>query len=161
MGAVWQHPASGSMSARCASYIVRRQLRKGPHGDWKLGPIAANFAGSALVTRDQANWRGTVVGAGTDSGSASRTKGEIVYRLEPFDEGAGTRVDLYVLYNLQGSLSRNSRGRAWRRNSPDNSLPNSRKNCSSQLSGGQPTAAASQPLDLGRMLRLASLAWLK
>jgi carbon-monoxide dehydrogenase small subunit len=126
----------------------------------KLGPIAANFTGSALVTRDQANWRGTFVGAGTDSGSASRTKGEIVYRLEPFDEVAGTRVDLYVLYNLQGSLAQFSRS-GLAQEFARQLVAKFAENCSSQLSGGQPTAAASPPIDLGRMLRLASLAWLK
>jgi aerobic carbon-monoxide dehydrogenase small subunit len=126
----------------------------------KLGPIAASFTGSALVTRDQANWRGTIVGAGTDSGSSSRTKGEIVYRLEPIDEGAGTRVDLYVLYNLQGSLAQFSRS-GLAQEFARQLVAKFAENCSSQLGDGQPTAAASQPLDLGRMLRLASLAWLK
>src|SRR5215831_17108069 len=60
----------------------------------KLGPIAAAFAGSAMITRDPANWSGTVVGAGSDGGSGSRTRGEIAYRLEPADQDKATRVDL-------------------------------------------------------------------
>jgi aerobic carbon-monoxide dehydrogenase small subunit len=75
----------------------------------KLGPIAASFAGSAVITRDAASWSGTIVGAGSDSGSGSRTKGEIAYRLESRDQDSATRVEVVVLYNLQGALAQFSR----------------------------------------------------
>jgi hypothetical protein len=75
----------------------------------KLGPIAASFAGSAIITRDAPNWSGTIVGAGTDSGSGSRTKGEIAYRLGSVDQDVATRVEVTVLYNLQGALAQFSR----------------------------------------------------
>jgi hypothetical protein len=41
----------------------------------KLGPISATFAGSAQIARDATNWAGTIVGAGSDGGSGSRTRG--------------------------------------------------------------------------------------
>jgi len=75
----------------------------------KLGPIAATFAGSAAITRDLQNWSGTIAGAGSDGGSGSRTRGEIVYRLEEANGGAATRVAVTVLYSLQGSLAQFSR----------------------------------------------------
>jgi carbon-monoxide dehydrogenase small subunit len=75
----------------------------------KLGPIAATFAGSAAITRDPQNWSGTIAGAGSDGGSGSRTRGEIVYRLEDANGGATTRVAVTVLYNLQGPLAQFSR----------------------------------------------------
>ncbi|WP_029585718.1 2Fe-2S iron-sulfur cluster-binding protein [Bradyrhizobium sp. URHD0069] len=126
----------------------------------KLGPIAASFAGSALITRDPANWSGTIVGAGTDSGSGSRTKGEIVYRLGPIEQDEMTRVDLSVLYNLQGSLAQFSRS-GLAQEFARQLVAKFAENCSSQLGGGQPAAPASQSLDVGKMLWLASLAWLK
>jgi carbon-monoxide dehydrogenase small subunit len=126
----------------------------------KLGPIAASFAGSALITRDSANWSGTIVGAGTDSGSGSRTKGEIVYRLESTDQGQATRIDLAVLYNLQGSLAQFSRS-GLAQEFARQLVARFAANCSSQLGGGQPVPSKSQSLDVGGMLWLASVAWLK
>ncbi len=75
----------------------------------KLGPIAATFAGSAAITRDPQTWSGTIAGAGSDGGSGSRTRGEIVYRLEDVNGAAATRVAVTVLYNLQGPLAQFSR----------------------------------------------------
>lgn len=75
----------------------------------KLGPISASFAGSAAIERNEADWSGTIIGAGSDSGSGSRTRGEIAYRLTPLDQDAATRVEVTVLYNLQGALAQFSR----------------------------------------------------
>jgi carbon-monoxide dehydrogenase small subunit len=75
----------------------------------KLGPIVAAFAGSAVIERDDATMTGTIRGAGSDGGTGSRTKGEIVYRLLPEAGGARTRVDVTVEYNLQGTLAQFSR----------------------------------------------------
>ena len=74
----------------------------------KLGPIAAGFAGSAVVQRDDAALTGTAKGAGSDTASRSRTRGELTYRLAP--EGAdATRVAIAVEYDLQGPLAQFSR----------------------------------------------------
>jgi carbon-monoxide dehydrogenase small subunit len=75
----------------------------------KLGPIVAAFAGSAVIEREDATMTGTIRGAGSDGGTGSRTKGEIVYRLLPEAGGARTRVDVTVEYNLQGTLAQFSR----------------------------------------------------
>ena len=82
---------------------VKGQLRV------KLGPMAASFAGSATVQRDDAAMTGVAKGAGTDSGSRSRTRGELSYRLTPEASGAQTRVVVTVQYELQGPLAQFSR----------------------------------------------------
>ena len=73
----------------------------------KLGPISASFAGSATVERDDAAKSGVIRGAGTDTGSRSRTRGEVRYSLAP--EAQGTRVVIIVEYDLQGPLAQFSR----------------------------------------------------
>jgi len=73
----------------------------------KLGPMSASFAGTATVERDDAAKSGVSRGAGTDTGSRSRTRGEVRYRLLP--EGSGTRVAITVEYDLQGPLAQFSR----------------------------------------------------
>ena len=73
----------------------------------KLGPMAASFAGSATVERDEAAMSAVVKGAGSDGNSRSRTRGQLAYRLAP--EGAGTRVAVAVEYDLQGPLAQFSR----------------------------------------------------
>ncbi len=75
----------------------------------KLGPMAASFAGSATVQRDEAAMTGSAKGAGTDSGSRSRTRGELGYRLAPEAGGQQTRVTVTVQYDLQGPLAQFSR----------------------------------------------------
>jgi carbon-monoxide dehydrogenase small subunit len=75
----------------------------------KLGPMAASFAGSATVQRDDAQMTGTAKGAGTDSGSRSRTRGELSYRVSPEAGGQQTRVAVTVDYDLQGPLAQFSR----------------------------------------------------
>jgi aerobic carbon-monoxide dehydrogenase small subunit len=74
----------------------------------RLGPILAAFAGSAVIERDEQALRGVIRGAGSDRGTGSRTKGDVVYRLAPEGEGQ-TRVSIIVDYNLQGALAQFSR----------------------------------------------------
>jgi carbon-monoxide dehydrogenase small subunit len=74
----------------------------------KLGPIAAGFAGSAAVERNEAAMTGVAKGAGSDNASRSRTRGELTYRLAP-EPGGATRVHVAVEYNLQGPLAQFSR----------------------------------------------------
>ena len=75
----------------------------------KLGPIVAAFGGSAVIERNEAEMRGVIRGAGNDKGTRSRTKGDVLYRLVPTDDAAGTKVDIAVEYNLQGALAQFSR----------------------------------------------------
>jgi aerobic carbon-monoxide dehydrogenase small subunit len=119
----------------------------------KLGPILAAFAGSAVIERDDQALRGVIRGAGSDRGTGSRTKGDVVYRLAPEGDDR-TRVSIIVEYSLQGALAQFSRSSLaqdlGRRLVADFAL-----NLNAKLTG---TAAApetpSAPLNVGR------LAWL-
>ena len=74
----------------------------------RLGPMKASFAGAASLERRDADHSGMIRGAGTDSLSGSRARGDIGYRLE--QAGAGTRVTVSIDYSLQGPLAQFSRG---------------------------------------------------
>jgi carbon-monoxide dehydrogenase small subunit len=128
----------------------------------KLGPIAASFAGSAVIARDAANWSGTIVGAGSDSGSGSRTKGEIAYRLESHDQDAATRVEVVVLYNLQGALAQFSRSglaQEFARHLVDQFAAN----IGAQFGGNgvMPPGAAGSSLNVGRLMWSVAKGWFR
>ncbi len=74
----------------------------------KFGPIAAAFNGSAVLERDDGARSGLLRGAGTDSISQSRAKGDVGYRIVALDEGR-TRVDITLDHMLQGALAQFSR----------------------------------------------------
>jgi carbon-monoxide dehydrogenase small subunit len=75
----------------------------------KLGPISANFRGAARIERDLETLSGRIVGIGTDQRSRSSTQGEIRYHLVPIEQGAATRVELSIGYNLRGMLAQIAR----------------------------------------------------
>ncbi len=75
----------------------------------KFGPMRAAFAGGASLERDDAARRGVIRGAGQDSLSSSRARGDIAYRLADAGGGA-TRIALSIDYSLQGPLAQFSRG---------------------------------------------------
>jgi carbon-monoxide dehydrogenase small subunit len=120
----------------------------------KLGPISASFAGSAMIARDPANWRGTIVGAGSDGGSGSRTRGEIAYQLEPTNQDTATRVDISVDYNLQGPLAQFSRS-SLAQEFARQLVTRFAANCRNQLGGNPPIASASGSLQVGNLFWLA------
>ena len=126
----------------------------------KLGPISASFAGTAMITRDPENWRGTIVGAGSDGGSGSRTRGEIAYRLEPLDQDEATRVDISVDYNLQGSLAQFSRS-SLAQEFARQLVGRFAANCSALLSGTLPAQPSNDSLRVGNFLWLAVTAAIK
>ena len=126
----------------------------------KLGPISASFAGTAMITRDPANWRGTIVGAGSDGGSGSRTRGEIAYKLESVGQHEATRVDISVDYNLQGSLAQFSRSNLAQEFARQ-LVARFAANCSALLSGTLPANASTASLRVGNFLWLAVTATLK
>jgi carbon-monoxide dehydrogenase small subunit len=71
----------------------------------KIGPIAATFAGAAVIDRDASSHSGTIRGSGRDTRAGSATRGSIAYRLVPTDDGRSTRVDITVGYALTGALA--------------------------------------------------------
>lgn len=74
----------------------------------KVGPISAEFAGTAQITRDEATRSGTILGSGRDARSNSATSGRITYAVTAAADG-GTRVTLDVGYTLTGMLAQFSR----------------------------------------------------
>ena len=75
----------------------------------KFGPMRASFAGAATLERDEAGKRGMIRGAGQDSLSSSRARGDIGYQLFAAGSGA-TRIAISIDYSLQGPLAQFSRG---------------------------------------------------
>jgi carbon-monoxide dehydrogenase small subunit len=75
----------------------------------KVGPIAADFGGTADVTRDEATQTGTIDGSGKDKRSNSATRGLIGYRVKPGSNPDETQVDLTIGFTLTGALAQFSR----------------------------------------------------
>jgi carbon-monoxide dehydrogenase small subunit len=126
----------------------------------KLGPISASFAGSAVIARDPANWSGTIVGAGSDGGSGSRTRGEIAYKLEIDGRDEATCVEISVQYNLQGPLAQFSRS-GLAQEFARQLVVQFAANCSSQLGDSQPARSTGTSLHVGGLLWLVVRGWLK
>lgn len=74
----------------------------------QFGPMSASFNGAARLERDEASRSATLRGAGQDSVSKSRANGDVAYRLVEVDATA-TRVEVDLLYSLQGPLAQFSR----------------------------------------------------
>ena len=74
----------------------------------KFGPISAAFNGSAQLERDEGARTGMLRGAGTDTISQSRARGDIGYRVIALEPGR-TRVDITLDHMLQGPLAQFSR----------------------------------------------------
>ncbi len=74
----------------------------------KFGPMAAAFVGAARLERNDQDQRAVLRGAGQDSLSRSRAQGDIAYQLVALGSQR-TRVDVNMLYTLQGPLAQFSR----------------------------------------------------
>jgi carbon-monoxide dehydrogenase small subunit len=123
----------------------------------KLGPMAASFAGSAVIERNDATLVGTAKGAGGDNASRSRTRGELTYRLTP-DGGTDTRLAIMVEYDLQGPLAQFSRS-GLAQDLGRRILGSFAANLNARLTGG--AAPAAESLSAGRLLGLALWGWIK
>ncbi len=74
----------------------------------KFGPMSASFNGAARLDRNDQARSAVLKGAGQDSISKSRANGDVSYRMVEIDENA-TRVEVDLLYSLQGPLAQFSR----------------------------------------------------
>ena len=72
--------------------------------------MRAAFAGAAALERDEAAKRGLIRGAGQDSLSSSRARGDIGYQLKEAEKPGTTRILVSIDYSLQGPLAQFSRG---------------------------------------------------
>jgi carbon-monoxide dehydrogenase small subunit len=75
----------------------------------RFGPMSAAFAGAATLERDDAARQATFRGAGTDSLSGSRARGDIIYRVHSEEGGRASRVQVTLDYSLVGPLAQFSR----------------------------------------------------
>ncbi len=74
----------------------------------KFGPMSAAFKGSADLELNPAEKSAVLSGAGQDTVSQSRAKGDVAYRVVAAGEQA-SRVEVDLLYSLQGPLAQFSR----------------------------------------------------
>ncbi len=74
----------------------------------KFGPMSASFTGAARLDRNDQARSAVLKGAGQDSISKSRANGDVSYRMVEIDANA-TRVEVDLLYSLQGPLAQFSR----------------------------------------------------
>ena len=118
----------------------------------KLGPIRAAFGGSAVIERDDRTLRGVIRGAGSDRGTGSRTKGEVVYSLAPEGEGDRTRISLVVEYSLQGALAQFSRS-SLAQDLGRRLVADFAANLNARLGGTAAAGKPSAPLNVGRLIR--------
>jgi carbon-monoxide dehydrogenase small subunit len=104
-----------------------------------------------VIERDDQALRGIIRGAGSDRGTGSRTKGDIIYRLTPEADGRQTRVSVTVEYSLQGPLAQFSRSglvlELGRRLVSDFAA-----NLNAQLAGAKIRATPGVPFNAGRFL---------
>ena len=120
----------------------------------KVGPISAHFSGAALIERKDASHQGRIVGAGQDSRSASRTRGQVLYTLAPIRDGAATRVDLSVGYTLTGMLAQFGRS-GLVRDISNRLVADFARNLEARLSG----APADEAQQAGASLNGIALVW--
>lgn len=108
---VWAFMADLKAVAGCLPGAVI-ESQEGPEVKGKIaikfGPMAAAFNGSATLERNEAERSAVLRGSGQDSLSQSRAKGDVSYRVTETGPGKA-RVDVDLLYSLQGPLAQFSR----------------------------------------------------
>ena len=153
--AVWPALADFSAVAQClpgAELIEHSGNSARGRLKVKVGPIAANFMGSATVERDDRMQTAAVKGAGSDNLSRTRTRGDLVYRLRA-EAPDRTRVEVTLDYDLQGPLAQFARSNL-ARDLARRLMAEFAANLSARLAGGSPaqTAASGQSLNAFRLL---------
>jgi carbon-monoxide dehydrogenase small subunit len=114
----------------------------------KVGPIAAEFDGSALIDRDPVTYSGNIEGSGRDRFSSSTTHGAIRYHLVPQGERA-TKVELAIGYRLTGPLAQFSRSNLVH-DVASRIVATFAQNVEARLSGRTPATRAAE-LDAGKL----------
>jgi carbon-monoxide dehydrogenase small subunit len=121
----------------------------------KFGPISAAFNGSASLERDDATRSGTLRGAGTDTISKSRAKGDIGYRVVGLEQG-GARVEIVLEHMLQGPLAQFSRS-GLVKDFVSRMVADFGRTLAARMGGTQPDALPAAQISVGRTL--ASIVW--
>jgi aerobic carbon-monoxide dehydrogenase small subunit len=71
----------------------------------KLGPISADFSGTANIVFDHTTYSGVVTGSGIDRGNGSYAAARMSYQLDEVDGGDGTEVAVAIDYSFSGYLA--------------------------------------------------------
>jgi carbon-monoxide dehydrogenase small subunit len=121
----------------------------------KFGPISAAFNGSASLERDDANRSGTLRGAGTDTISKSRAKGDIGYRVVGLEQG-GARVEIVLEHMLQGPLAQFSRS-GLVKDFVSRMIADFGRNLAARMGGVEPDALPAAHISVARTL--LSIVW--
>jgi carbon-monoxide dehydrogenase small subunit len=75
----------------------------------KFGPMRASFSGAATIGRDDREMTGNIRGAGVDSLSKTRARGELTYRVMSAAQDGNARIEIRLSYTLTGPLAQFSR----------------------------------------------------
>lgn len=112
--AVWEFMGDIEKVATCMPGVTLDGPPENGHVDGrmlvKIGPISADLAGEADVTRHEDEWRGVIDGKGRDTRSASLANGRVEYQLSEADSGDATQIAVSIAYSLAGPLAQFSRG---------------------------------------------------
>jgi carbon-monoxide dehydrogenase small subunit len=72
-----------------------------------LGPITAEFHGTAAIEGNDAERRGILRGSGSEKTGATTAKAELTYQVR--EAGSGSEVDIAIKYQIQGRLAQFTR----------------------------------------------------
>ena len=105
---VWETFSDLSRVALCfPGAQITRPLQNGSFSGqvaMMLGPMRLQFKGEGSLSRDKANWRGTIQGDGADTVTKSKASAILTYSLSNNSE-SGTIVQVEVEYKLFGALA--------------------------------------------------------
>ena len=107
---VWERLADYELVARCLPGATVDSIegdRIAGRFRVALGPITAEFHGSAEIERSDADRRGHLRGQGDEKSGATRARGELSYTVR--EDAAGSQVDLAIKYQIQGRLAQFTR----------------------------------------------------
>lgn len=77
----------------------------------RLGPVLLAFKGKARITDlDRENWRATVKAEGRDTKGRGGASADVLFSLEPAEDGARTECRITTNLNLTGSVAQYGRG---------------------------------------------------
>lgn len=112
--AVWTFMGDIERVATCMPGVALDGPPKDGHIDGrmlvKIGPITADLAGEANITRNEDEWRGLIDGKGRDTRSATLATGRVEYQLSKTEGGSATLIEVSIAYSLAGPLAQFSRG---------------------------------------------------
>jgi carbon-monoxide dehydrogenase small subunit len=155
---VWAFMADVQALASClpGAYVTESDGKSVKGGiAIKFGPISAAFNGSASLERIDATRSGTLRGAGTDTISKSRAKGDIGYRVVGLEEG-GTRVEIVLEHMLQGPLAQFSRS-GLVKDFVSRMVADFGRKLAARMGGAEPDALPAAQISVGRTL--VSIVW--